>query len=69
MEITKKFTDPLTRQANEAVRISTRSPQELLKSKAEFNHPPLSRVVVQRKAKQFSKKNDKTPISTSKNSS
>ena len=26
MEITKKFTDPLTRQANDAVRISTRSP-------------------------------------------
>ena len=49
MEITNKFTDALTRQANEAVRISARSSQELLNSKSEFNHPPLSRVVVERR--------------------
>jgi hypothetical protein len=43
MEITRKFEDPLTRQANEAVRINIRSknPGELLNSKSEFNHPPL----------------------------
>ena len=50
MEITKKFKDPLTRQANEAIRIASRSknPGELLNSKSEFNHPPLARVVVEK---------------------
>ena len=51
MEITNRFQDALTRQANEAVRISTRLSHELLNNKSEFNHPPLSRVVVQRKSK------------------
>ena len=51
MEITKKFKDALSRQANEAVRIFSRPDNELLNSKSEFNHPPLSRVVVQRKKK------------------
>ena len=41
MEITKKYRDPLSRQANEAVRISGGKKNELLKSKNEFNHPPL----------------------------
>ena len=50
MEITKKFKDALSRQANEAVRIFNRSGSELLNSKAEFNHPPLARVVVEKKA-------------------
>ena len=36
MEITQKFRDPLTRQANEAVRISSRSKNEILNSKSEF---------------------------------
>ena len=45
-EITQKFKDTLSRQANEAVRISTRPDRELHNSKSEFNHPPLSRVVV-----------------------
>jgi hypothetical protein len=51
MEITQKFRDPLTRQANEAVRIKNRSKnqEELLNSKSEFNHPPLSRVVVEKR--------------------
>ena len=49
MEITKKFHDALTRQANEAVRISSRPDKELLNSKAEFNHPPLARVIVEKK--------------------
>ena len=49
MEITQKFKDALTRQANEAVRIFCRPDQELLNSKAEFNHPPLARVVVEKK--------------------
>ena len=51
MEITKKFKIALSRQANEAVRISTRPDSELLNSKSEFNHPPLSRVVVERRKK------------------
>ena len=46
MEITKKFTDALTRQSNEAVRMFSRPTQDVLNSKSEFNHPPLARVVV-----------------------
>ena len=41
MQITKKFKDPLTRQANEGVRINNRNKNELLNSKTEFNHPPI----------------------------
>ena len=51
MEITKNFRDALTRQANEAVRIYSRPGTELLNSKSEFNHPPLARVVVEKKVK------------------
>ena len=51
MEITQNFKDALTRQANEAVRIFSRPDHELLNSKSEFNHPPLARVVVERKKK------------------
>ena len=47
MEITQKFQDALTRQANEAVRIGARPDHELLNSKSEFNHPPLARIVVE----------------------
>ena len=39
MEITCKFKDALSRQANEGVRISSRPAHELLNSKSEFNHP------------------------------
>ena len=53
MEITQKFRDALSRQANEAVRINTRPDCELLNSKAEFNHPPLARVVVEKKHKHY----------------
>ena len=38
MEITIKFCDPLTRQANEVVRISYSRKNENLNSKNEFNH-------------------------------
>ena len=48
MEITKRFRDPLTRQANEAVRISSRNKEEILNSKNEFNHPPIARITVER---------------------
>ena len=51
MEITKKFKDALTRQANEAVRIFSQPGHQLLNSKSEFNHPPLARVVVEKKNK------------------
>ena len=51
MKITKKFRDPLSRQANEAVRISNRPKGEILNSKNEFNHPPIARVVVERGGK------------------
>ena len=51
MKITQKFKDPLTRQANEAVRISMRNKNkaELLNSKSEFNHPPLGRIIVEKR--------------------
>ena len=52
MEITQKFKDALSRQANEAVRIYSRPDHELLNSKSEFNHPPLARVVVEKRKKQ-----------------
>ena len=51
MEITKQFKDALTRQANEAVRLYSRPGHEVLNSKSEFNHPPLNRVVVEKKRK------------------
>ena len=43
------FVFHLTRQTNEAVRIFRRPAKELLNSKSELNHPPLARVVVERK--------------------
>ena len=55
MEITNKFRDPLTRQANEAVRISSRKKNEILNSKNEFNHPPITRITVDRNKKPKSK--------------
>ena len=54
MELTDRFRDPLTRQANEAVRISNRKKHELLNSKTEFNHPPIPRITVE--GTPFSKK-------------
>ena len=56
MEITKKFKDALTRQANEAVRIYSRPSHETLNSKSEFNHPPLHRVVVEKEKKSVKQK-------------
>jgi hypothetical protein len=49
LEITGIFKDPLTRQANESVRIYNRKGSELLNSKSEFNHPPTARVMVEKK--------------------
>ena len=51
MQITQKFHDPLTRQANEAVRISQRENYQLMNSKTEFNHPPIARIVVEKNGK------------------
>ena len=53
MEITRTFRDPLSRQANEAVRISERKKNELLNSKNEFNHPPIARITVERSKRPF----------------
>ena len=49
MEMTGQFKDSLTRQANEAIRISDSPNHELLNSKSEFNHPPTARVIVEKK--------------------
>ena len=53
MKITKIFKDPLTRLANETVRINQRNDLkgELLNSKSKFNHPTLSRIVMEKKMK------------------
>ena len=48
MKIAQKITDPLTRQANEAVRIGIRKTGELLNIKGEFHHPPVTRITVER---------------------
>ena len=55
MEITKRYKDPLSRQANEAVRISSREKTQILNSKNEFNHPPIARISVE-KNRNFSQK-------------
>ena len=49
MEITGLFKDALTRQANEAVRIKNCEKSEILNSKSQFSHPPITRIVVDRK--------------------
>ena len=51
MEITVVFSDALSRQADEAVRISSRKNKELMNSKTEFNHPPIARVVIEKNSK------------------
>ena len=54
MQITQRFKDALTRQANEAIRICDRSNnknKETLNSKSQFNHPPISRLTVERVGK------------------
>ena len=47
MKITRTFKDALSRQANEAIRIENRKPDELLNSKSEMNHPKIARIGVQ----------------------
>ena len=51
MEITGVFKDALSRQAEESVRIQARKGSELMNSKSQFNHPPIARVVVEKKPK------------------
>jgi hypothetical protein len=48
MTITNKFEDAFTRQANEVVRICSIPVKNSLNSKAEFNHQPMSSVVVEK---------------------
>ena len=47
MKITKRFKDPLTRQANEAVRISNRNKSELLNSKNKYIQICVSRITAE----------------------
>ena len=49
MEVKRKFKDPLTRLANEGVRIRNRKPEELLNSKSEFHQPSIVRLQVEKK--------------------
>ena len=67
MEITGLFKDALTRQANEAVRIKNCKKSEILNSKSQFNHPPITRFIVDRKknfkANSIQKNQEKNRIS------
>ena len=48
-EVLQKFRDPLTRQAEEGVRISHPPPDgKIINSKAEFNHPKLARITIRK---------------------
>ena len=46
--ITSTFKDPLTRQVDEAVRISKLQPSSILNSKSEINHAPLNRILIKK---------------------
>ena len=46
--ITSVFKDPLTRQVDEAVRISKLPPESILNSKSEINHAPLNRISIKK---------------------
>ena len=56
MEVGKQFRDPLTRLANEGVRIRNRKSHELLNSKSEFHQPSVVRLQVENKQKIFRNK-------------
>ena len=49
MNVLKRFKDPLSRQANEGIRIANRKPEELLNSKSEFHQPSVVRLQVEKK--------------------
>ena len=53
MEITGVFRDALSRQAEESVRIQARKSSELMNSKSQFNHPPIARIVVEKKKSKY----------------
>ena len=53
MEITGVFKDALSIQAEEALRILSRTLHELPNSKSEFNNPKIGRVVVEKKYSKF----------------
>ena len=44
IKILKKFSDPLTRQVDEGLRIYETNPQLILNSKSEANHPKITRI-------------------------
>ena len=48
-DLTRNFKDPLTRQAEEGVRISARNKLgNLINTKNEFHHPPVARVSIRK---------------------
>lgn len=49
VEILKKFMDPLSRQVDEGIRIVKVNPSLILNSKSEFNHPPITRIRIDRR--------------------
>ena len=60
--ITSTFRDPLTRQVNEAVRISKLPPSSVLNSKSEINHAPLNRISIKKKSNPESNRHSQADI-------
>ena len=51
MHVLKKYKDPLSRLANEGVRINEHKPGELLNSKCEFHQPAILRLQIEKNKK------------------
>ena len=51
MEVLKSYKDPLSRLANEGVRINEHKPGELLNSKSEFHQPAIVRLQIEKNRK------------------
>ena len=66
--VTSKFKDPLTRQANEGVRIANFSGDLILNSKSEWNHPPTNRITVT-KSRQIKRSSHLVTVNMNKTSS
>ena len=65
LEVLKSFKDPLSRQAEEGVRIYSANPERLMNTKNEFNHPSIKRLglITSNRHFQNSAKSGRSPIS------
>ena len=65
LEVLKSFKDPLSRQAEEGVRIYSANPERLMNTKNEFNHPSIKRLglITSNRHFQNSAKSGRSPVS------